>query len=332
MTPPAPPLRMLFWESTVRCNLSCSHCRRVETSARNELSTTEVKDMFASLAEQSRPVVVFSGGEPLLREDWEELAAAAEELQLPAALATNGTIIDKSLARRIAAAGFRRVAVSLDGADGGTHDALRGQQGAFERAVAGIRCLRDADVPVQINTTVSRRNVAQLDRIHAMARSLQAEAVHLFALVPVGCGLEPAETDMLTGPDYAGVLRWVAQKQADRTIELRLTCAPQQVRVMREGARGCLCGVSVMFVGHTGTVFPCGYLPVDCGSVRKTPAADIWRNSGVFAELRDRSRLKGACGACADAAACAGCRARAYAATGDYLAADPTCPFGPRLS
>lgn len=330
MTPPAPPLRMLFWESTVRCNLSCSHCRRIETSDDNELSTAEAKTMFASLAELSRPVVVFSGGEPLLRDDWEELVRAAADMQLPTALATNGTLIDDSVAGRISDAGFRRVAVSLDGADADTHDRLRGQAGAFASAVAGMEALRRADVPVQVNCTVSRRNVAQLDRLRDLSRSLGAEAMHLFALVPVGCGVEPAQTDMLASPDYAGVLRWAEGLVGDGDLELRLTCAPQQVRVLSQDARGCLCGVSVMFIGHTGTAFPCGYLPVDCGSLRQRSAADIWRDSEVFAALRDRSQLLGACGACEDRQACAGCRARAYAATGNYLSADPTCPFGPR--
>jgi radical SAM protein with 4Fe4S-binding SPASM domain len=325
---------MLFWEATARCNLSCVHCRRVETAAENELSTEEAKAVFTSAAEVGPPVVVFSGGEPLLREDWEPLAAAAADVGVPTALATNGTLIDEALAGRIAAAGFRRVAVSIDGADPDTHDALRGRPGAFARAVAGIESLRRAGAAVQINATVSRRNVAELGRIQALARSLGAEALHLFVLVPVGCGMQLARTEQLGPAEYAGVLRWAADRRDDG-LELRLTCAPQQVRVAMErgepaGARGCLCGVSVAFVAQTGTVFPCGYLPVDCGSVRERPLVDIWRDSEVFTALRDRSRLKGACAACTDTAACAGCRARAYAATGDYLAADPTCPFGPR--
>ncbi len=330
MTSAAPPLRMLFWESTARCNLTCAHCRRVETSASDELNTDEAKRMFASVAELSRPVVVFSGGEPLLRDDWEQLAGAAADMGLPTALATNGTLIDDPLAGRVARAGFHRVAVSLDGADAETHDRLRGQSGAFAKAVEGVEALRRTGVPVQINATISRRNCADLDRLRDLAGSLTAEALHLFVLVPVGCGVELAETDLLRPAEYAAVLRWFAGRTNDDELEVRLTCAPQQVRVADTGVRGCLCGVSVMFVGHTGKVFPCGYLPVDCGSVRHRPAADIWRDSEVFAKLRDRSRLKGPCARCSDSAACAGCRARAYAATGDYLAADAGCPFGPR--
>jgi radical SAM protein with 4Fe4S-binding SPASM domain len=333
-------LRLLFWETTRRCNLACVHCRRLDAAAdtAGELTTDEARSLLDSAAELGRPVIVFSGGEPLLRGDWEALAAHARSLSLPTALATNGTLIDAATAARIAAAGFRRVSVSLDGADAATHDAFRGVAGAFERAVRGTGALRRAGQAVQVNATVTAHNAHQLDALHALAVSLGAEALHVFLLVPVGCGAALAGTHQLSGERYEEVLNWVLDRQAAGGIELKATCAPHYYRLAAErgvavgGRLGCLAGVSVAFVGHAGEVFPCGYLPVDCGNVRERPFAEIWRRSGVFAALRDPSRLKGRCGQCEYAYVCGGCRARAFAATGDYLAAEPACTYRPRAA
>ncbi|MCK4275021.1 MAG: radical SAM protein, partial [Phycisphaerae bacterium] len=141
-----PPLRILFWESTTRCNLNCIHCRRVPTGD-DELSTAEFRTVLDSAAALGEPLIIFSGGEPLIRDDWEELSAFAKSLGFPTALATNGTLIDTDMARRIAAGQFHRVAVSLDGADPETHDSFRGLAGAFDRAVAGVSALRSEGVP-----------------------------------------------------------------------------------------------------------------------------------------------------------------------------------------
>ena len=330
------PLRLLFWESTARCNLACVHCRRLDThEADDELTTDEFKRVLDSAATLGRPIVVFSGGEPLLRQDWEALAGYAAKLHLPTALATNGTMIDGKLAGRIAAAGFGRVAVSLDGANAETHDAFRGSAGAFRRALDGIRALREAGTPLQINSTIASHNADQVDDLYAQAESLGAVALHLFLLVPVGCGLRIAETQQLDGGRYEQVLRWVCKRQGG-ALELKATCAPHYYRIAAQAgvdtgrSRGCLCGIGVVFVSHRGQVFPCGYLPVDCGSVREQPLADIWRGSKVFAELRDFSKLRGKCGLCQYKGICGGCRARAFALAGDYLAAEPACAYVPK--
>ncbi len=363
-----PPLRMLFWESTARCNLACAHCRRLtvadmggmaspllrgvamkgtpktyspasrenmppnRNTLPDELTTEEVKAVFASVARLGPPVVVFSGGEPLLRDDWEELAACAHELHLPIALATNGTLIDAPLASRIAAGRFRRVSVSLDGSDAATHEALRGE-GNFTRALEGVTQLRSAGVPVQFNVTVTRANVHQLDALADIARTYQAEAMHLFMLVPVGCGAQLAPTQQLPPREYLRVLEWICDHQDSAGLELRATCGPQVYRVAKEKglplarSRGCLCGRSVAFVSHRGEVFPCGYLPVRCGDVRETDFETIWKTSAVFADLRDDEKIHGACGVCNYVNLCGGCRARALADTGNYLAEDSSCPF-----
>jgi radical SAM protein with 4Fe4S-binding SPASM domain len=346
-TPPFPPLRLLFWESTVRCNLACSHCRRIETAdeaARDDLTTAEFRRVLDSTASLGKPIIVFSGGEPLMRNDWEILAAHARSLGLPTALATNGTLVDGPLAERITAAGFRRVSISLDGPDAATHDAFRRVQGSFERALAGIAALRAAGMPMQVNATIAAHNVDQLDDLYALVRKIDVEALHLFLLVPVGCGMEIGESHQLAAERYEMVLQWVLDRQADGEIELKATCAPHFYRLAAQRAkaaggtgtamaghhgRGCMCGVSVAFVSHKGDVFPCGYLPVQCGSVREKPFAEIWRSSEVFAKLRDYETLLGKCGRCEFKGLCGGCRARAFALTGNYLAAEPACTYRP---
>jgi len=336
MTAETPPqLRLLFWESTRRCNLACSHCRREPAAPdANELTTDEAKGLFESAAALGRPLVIFSGGEPLMRDDWAELAGWARSLDLPAALATNGTLIDDALAGRIRAAGFRRAAISIDGADAETHDRLRGA-GAFKRAMGGAAALRKAGQPIQINCTLTAHNFHQLDDLVGLAGGIAAEALHLFLLVPVGCGADIPAASRLDARQYEHVLGWVCDRQGKGGIELRATCAPHYHRLARQRGiatghgRGCLAGVSVAFVAHDGEVYPCGYLPVSCGNVRDTDLGDIWRRSSVLARLRDYSNLKGKCGACEFRSVCGGCRARAYAETGDYLAAEPNCTYEP---
>jgi radical SAM protein with 4Fe4S-binding SPASM domain len=298
-----------------------------------------------------KPIFVFSGGEPLVRDDWQELAAYAHDLGLPTALATNGTLIDPPTARRIASTGFHRVAVSLDGADSRTHDAFRGVAGCFDAAIEGLRLLRSAGVPIQINATIAGHNDSQLDQLYDLALSLGAVALHLFLLVPVGCGVQIEQSHQLSPRRYEQVLQWLvrqASRLSDRrdayptALELRATCAPHYYRLAAQSlgrnglppgrSRGCLCGQSVIFVSHRGQVFPCGYLPIECGNVMDEPLDLIWDRSPILRNLRDPSRLTGKCGRCEFKAICGGCRARAFAATGDYLAAETACEHQPEQS
>ena len=330
----ARPLRLLFWESTAACNLSCRHCRRLEGDTAGELTTQEFRDVIDSAAELGKPIIVFSGGEPLQRDDWYELADHARSAGLPTALATNGTLIDAGLAERIAAAGFHRVSVSIDGADAATHDEFRGAAGAFDAALAGIAELRRSEQAVQINASIALHNFEQVDEIYDLACRVGAEALHLFLLVPVGCGQQIAESHQLSPAQYESLLNWLCDRQlAGGPLSLKATCAPHYMRVAAERGldvrrgRGCLAGVGVIFVSHRGEVFPCGYLPLSCGSVRQTPLAQIWRDSKQLAELRDYSLLTGNCGSCRYKGVCGGCRARAYAETGDWRGSEPTCAY-----
>ncbi|MBT7170476.1 MAG: SPASM domain-containing protein, partial [Phycisphaerales bacterium] len=247
------------------------------------------------------------------------------------AMATNGTLVDAQIARKIADAGFRRVSISIDGADAATHDAFRNQVGAFDAALAGAKHLQDVDIPVQFNATVTTHNVDQLDSLYRFVIDKGAVALHLFLLVPVGCGVEIAETQQISSERYEQVLQWVCDRQLENEIELRVTCGPHYYRVAAQRGipaqrgRGCLCGISVVFVSHRGEVFPCGYFPLDCGNVRTTPLDEIWRTNEHFSSLRDYDLLEGQCGRCGWKKTCGGCRARAYAATGNYLSEEPFC-------
>ncbi|MHC4112629.1 MAG: radical SAM protein, partial [Planctomycetota bacterium] len=202
-------LRLLFWESTIRCNLTCSHCRRLESdeAADTDLSTAQAKALIEQLAELGgqqpmMPVLVFSGGEPLCREDIFELVEYAKSLGIVPALATNGTLMDSQVAEKIADSGIARVSVSLDGATAEVHNKLRRLKGSFEKALEGINHIRDKKVPFQINITLTKHNASQLVDIYELAKSLGAVAVHIFMLVPVGCGQSLAETDMLSPEQY----------------------------------------------------------------------------------------------------------------------------------
>jgi AdoMet-dependent heme synthase len=343
-------LRLLFWESTARCNLHCAHCRRTDITPETtafELSTAQARTMMDQAATLGKPIIVFSGGEPLLRPDWPELAAHAKALGLPVALATNGTLVDAAMAGRIAQAGFHRVSISLDAPDAATHDSFRGDAGAFDAALAGIGHLRSAGVPVQINSTVYAGNLYRLDEVYELAVRAGAMALHLFVLVPVGCGLELAEGQQLTTEQAEEVMLWVCRRASQGRLELKATCAPQFHRVARQwlaanegtaGAenvramlrgRGCLAGVGVVFVSHSGEVFPCGYLPQSCGNVLRQDLGTIWRESAGLNQLRRQDEYQGKCGACEYKMTCGGCRARAYAQSGNMLTADPICGHQP---
>ena len=379
--PPAavtpPPLRLVFWESTAGCNLECVHCRRLEVSrelSRGDLDHPQAMNFIESLPGTGKPIVVFSGGEPLMRPDIFELARRAKEIGLPTALATNGTPVDDAVARRIVDAGFRRVSISFDGPDPDTHDKFRGIDGAFEDSIRGFKALRRLGVSMQINTTITKHNFHLRDKMYRLALDLGAEALHIFMLVPVGCGMKLSEDVKLDDDEYETALNWIYDKSLKEQLHLKATCAPHYFRVMRQRAKaegrpmphaahphkgmadaqampstpgnhpggypggggnmsamtkGCLAGQAVCFVSHTGEVFPCGYLPVSSGNVKDTPFPDIWRDSQIFAELRDDSNITGKCGVCEYKKVCMGCRARAFADTGSYLATEPNCGYTP---
>ncbi|GAB4539794.1 MAG: heme b synthase [Anaerolineae bacterium] len=231
-----PPPRLIFWETTAGCNLACIHCRRITVADQllpQDLTTQEAFDLIDQVAAFARPIFVLSGGEPLFRPDIFDIARHASEAGLIVALATNGTLIDAGVAQRIKEAGVRRVSVSLDGADAATHDTFRGE-GAFQRALEGMAYLQRVGLPCQINTTVARHNIHQMPQTLALAKSLDAAALHLFLLVPVGCGVEIADDQQITPEEYERVLNWLYEAEMEGGIELKATCAPHYFRIVRQ--------------------------------------------------------------------------------------------------
>ena len=367
-SPTAAPLRLLFWEATAACNLACIHCRRLDVAhsiGKDDLTTQQALSMIRSLPETGRPILVFSGGEPLMRPDLFDLAAEATKIDLPIALATNGTIMNEQVAQRIVDVGFRRVSMSFDGPDAATHDRFRAIDGAFDASIHGFMLLRERGMSMQINTTVAKHNYDKLDQMYDLALKLGADALHIFMLVPVGCGMSLTEEIMLKSDEYEKALNWIYDRSLEGKIHMKATCAPHYFRVMRQRAKadgrpmpvaahphrsmapqghgghpgghadmtamtkGCLAGQAICFVSHTGEVFPCGYLPVTSGNVKTTPFPTIWNDSPIFRDFRDDSKLTGKCGICEYKKVCMGCRARAYSLTGDYLAEEPNCGFVP---
>lgn len=342
-------LRLVAFEVTRSCNLSCLHCRASskEGPYEDELDTQEAKGLLKDIKAVGDPIVILTGGEPLLRSDIYEIARYGTDLGLRMVLATNGTLLDREVTRRLSEAGIKRVSVSLDGSDPHSHDSFRNQEGAYDRAIRGIRALAEAGIEFQINTTIVSTNKALLPQINERAVELGAVAHHIFMLVPVGRGRDIQEIS-LEAEEYERTLQWFLDRKDQVQVGLKATCAPQYYRMLRERAkgmgqevsfkthgldavtRGCLAGIGFCFVGHRGAVQPCGYLELQCGDIRQESFIAIWENSPIFNRLRDFSQYRGKCGRCEYIPFCGGCRARAYEYTGDYLAEEPLCTYIPR--
>jgi len=331
---------VLIWEVTQACELACKHCRADAQPRRHpdELSTVEGK----ALLDQAREfgdgqLVVLSGGDPLAREDLPELVEYGTEQGLRMTLTPSGTnSITPDRLAELDDAGLRRLALSIDGGDSESHDTFRGESGSFEATMEAAQAARDLDIPLQINTTVCAETVEQLPAIRDLVADLDAVLWSVFFLVPVGRGrvLTPIP------PERAErVLSWLHEVSEAAPFGLKTTEAPHYRRVaiqnQEDGAgglkrrMGIRAGKGFAFVSHTGEVFPSGFLPKSAGSVREESVVDIYRDSPLFQQLRDDDALTGKCGACRYRTVCGGSRSRAYATTGDPLAADPLCDYQP---
>src|SRR5437868_15080099 len=228
--------RLIFWEVTKGCNLRCMHCRATATqlSSPTDLSTSKALGIIDQIAATCAPILVLSGGEPLYRSDIFQLARYATDKNLRVALATNGTLVTKEVARMIVDAGVKRVSISLDGADAVTHDSFRGIPGAFEAAVYGLRNLKALGMSVQINMTIARHNAHQLPQVFELAKTLGADALHTFLLVPVGCGVDIAAEQMVAPEEHERMWKWCNDQSLEGEIELKATCAPHYFRVVRQ--------------------------------------------------------------------------------------------------
>ncbi len=342
--------RLVFWELTKRCNLNCAHCRAEseDIDYSGELELEKIKKVIDDIASFASPIMVLTGGEPLFRSDIFDIAAYAVKKDMHVALATNGTMVTHEIAHRLKDIGVARCSISSDGKDAVSHDGFRGIPGSFEQTLRGIGFLKEAGLDFQFNTTVTKRNVDQLEDIVKLAEREGAVALHVFMLVPVGCGVEIAEADMISSEKYEEVLNWFYERSKSTEMELKATCAPHYYRIIRQRAakegrklsfetdgmsamtKGCLAGSGVCFISHKGDVQPCGYLPLVAGNVLETPFPEIWEQSELFKSLRDEGQLIGKCNLCEFNKVCGGCRARAYYAAGDYLGEEPYCVYQPK--
>ena len=346
---------VMSWNLTRKCNLKCPHCyiNATPQELRNELSTEEAKNLIDQICEVSRPLLILSGGEPLLRKDVFELVRYGTAKGLKMGIGSNGSLIDDAAAMKLKDAGVETVSISLDSHIPEQHDEFRGVVGSWEKAVKAIKALRENGVLVQVNTTVTQQNYDQIDDIMSLAEKLGVENFHLFFLVPTGRGVRLAD---ISPAKYEGMIKTTFAKAAKHKLNVRPSCAPQFMRIakdmgldMRQWIRGCIAGLYYCRVYPNGDITPCPYLPIKLGNIREKTFKEIWFNSGMFKALRDFNALKGKCGVCDYRALCGGCRARAYGLSGDfidycgdlhepaelkgdYLTEDPWCVYQPKKS
>jgi radical SAM protein with 4Fe4S-binding SPASM domain len=326
--------RVIAWEVTRRCPLACHHCRAgaCDVPYEGELTTDECKRVIDSLPPHL--MIIWTGGEPMSRPDILELVRHATARGIRSVMAPCGMLVNAPSMTALKEAGVKACSFSLDGATPATHDAFRGVEGAFDMVTNAMAVARDVGMPFQVNCTVSRLTRDELPAIRELAIAHGARTLDLFFLVPVGRGknlrdlsLSPTETEQ--------VLRWAFEMDAKGPIHVRETCAPQAVRIWhalgQPGARpsGCMGGKSFVFISHTGVLQPCGFLDVPSGSLREVgfDFCQAYERSKVFKDLSVPEKFGGFCGRCEFRVSCSGCRARAYAATGDYMGAETSCPL-----
>lgn len=342
---------IVIWEVTRMCPLHCMHCR-AEAQLKpypGELTTDEGKRLIDQIYEMDNPLLVFSGGDPLMRRDLFDLAAYAVKKGMRVSMTPSATPkITKKAVRRAKEVGMARWAFSIDGPDAETHDTFRGMRGIFDRTMKGISYLNELNMSFQVNTTVTAYNVDRLPEMAELMKTCGAAVWTLFFLVPTGRGklMEPISPEK-----HEEVLHWAFHLQermpyAVSTTEAqfyRRVCIQENRKRRAQGLpmlgrlndnlvkapRGTNDGNGFIFVSHTGDVQPSGFLPITCGNVKETPLPEIYRNSPILKSLRDPDSTKGKCGVCEYRFICGGSRSRAYAVTGDYKAAEPYCTYIP---
>jgi AdoMet-dependent heme synthase len=342
---------LVYWEATRACDLACIHCRAEAVARRHplELKTEEVQALLRQIAGFGGPTLphlVVTGGDPLNRPDLLELIRHGRGLGIPISVTPAGTPkLTRPAIVALQEAGVSGLGLSLDGSDSTRHDAFRGEPGSFEWTVNGIRTARALGLPVQVNTMVTAETLADIPAIYELMRLLGISRWALFFLIATGRGaalrsLQPAESERF--------LNWLWQQVRSAPFPIKTTEAHHYRRIaylklQRRGLGeqqilelpvgrgfGIRDGNGIVFVSHTGEVYPSGFLPLAAGNVRRDDLVAIYRESDLFRRLRDAEQLQGKCGRCEFRALCGGSRARAFAETGDPLAADSLCPYEPR--
>jgi len=344
--------KWIAWEITRRCNLKCIHCRSSSEEIVKEHPDQSKEECFRiidDITSYAKPVVVLTGGEPLLREDFFEIAKYGNKKGLRVCLATNGTLINEEICEKIKDADIKMVSLSLDGPDEKVHDNFRQQEGAFRATVNAAKLFKKHGIQFLINSSFTKRNQETIPEVYKFAKELGATAWYMFMIVPTGRA-EELLNELISDDDYEKILNWhYDMEKQEKDILVRPTCAPQYYRVSFErakkdrekferrslkfstgGAKGCIAGQLICLINVDGDVMPCSYFPLPAGNIKKQSFREIWENSELFKNLRDFSSYKGRCGACEYVNVCGGCRARAYCLKDDYMEEDPYCKYIPR--
>jgi AdoMet-dependent heme synthase len=344
-----------IWEMTQACDLACVHCRASAQPDRNpmELSTDEGKHLIEQIAALKVPVFVLTGGDPIKRPDLFELIGHARSAGVRVSLTPSATpLLTRDVIVSLKEAGLARLAVSMDGASAETHDAFRGMSGSFARTLEAVHWANEIGLPVQINTTFSRRNINEIDSIVALMEKLKITLWSVFFLVPTGRG---KLNDLLSAEEFESVFAKVYSLSRTASFDIKTTEAQHYRRYLLQqrvterkfgieavsqnaratdaigrAPRGLNDGKGFVFISHKGEVFPSGFLPVSAGSIREQTLEEIYRESPLFRDLRDASKLEGKCGSCEFKEICGGSRARAYALTGNPHAEEPCCSYVPK--
>ena len=343
---------LVIWEATQACDLACVHCRASAQSERHphELSTEQGYRLLDEIRRFGEPLMVFTGGDPLKRPDLFDLIRHSVKLGLRTNVTPSATpLLTEEAIEGFKAAGITRMAMSLDGPDARSHDDFRGIPGTFDRAMMALRHAQKIGLDTQLQTTVTRRNMARLPEMAEIAREIGTKMWSLFFLIVTG---RAAEGDDLLAEEYEQVFDFMYTLSKTAPFGIKTTEAMHYRRYVAqrmkaehgatpesEGARqvafrtaGVSDGKGFVFVSHTGEIFPSGFLPLTAGNVLRDSLTDVYRNSDLFKRLRDTGARDGKCGICEYQKVCGGSRSRAYALTGDYMASDPRCVYQPQLA
>lgn len=354
---------IVIWELTRACELKCLHCRAEAQYHRDprELTFEEGKGLIDQIYEMDNPLLVFTGGDPLMRKDVFDIAKYAIDKGVRVSMTPSATPnVTKEAIQKAKEVGLSRWAFSLDGPTAAIHDHFRGTAGSFDLTLERINYLHELRIPIQINTVISRYNVDYLDEMAQLVEKLNCVLWSVFFLVPTGRG---KESDMISPVQHEKVFRWLYDLSKRVPFDIKTTEAQHYRRVviqekMREsrdknedidylsaltskGLTGSIDGLGrapkgvndgngFLFISHIGDVYPSGLLPVVAGNIRTTPLATIYRESPIFKALRNPDGFKGKCGVCEFRHVCGGSRSRAYAMTGDYLESEPFCVYTPK--
>ncbi|MFT4417147.1 TIGR04053 family radical SAM/SPASM domain-containing protein [Fredinandcohnia humi] len=352
---------IVIWELTRACQLKCLHCRAEAQYTRDprELSFEEGKTLIDQIYDMNNPMLVFTGGDPLMRPDVYDIADYAIKKGVRVSMTPSATPnVTKEAIEKAKEVGLARWAFSLDGPTDDIHDHFRGTKGSFDLTMNAIRYLHELEIPIQINTVISRYNVHILEEMAKLVEDLDCVLWSVFFLVPTGRG---KDSDMISPVEHEQVFRWLYDLSKRVSFDIKTTAAQHYRRVviqskMREtkeadklikyedalmrgktgqfdglgrAPKGVNDGNGFVFISHIGDVYPSGLLPVKAGNVRETPLAEIYRYSPIFQDLRNPDKYKGKCGVCEFRHVCGGSRSRAYAMTGDYMESEPFCVFIP---